>query len=281
MASPSRRRTRAHSAWNVPASTSLPASPVRWAIRSRSSPAARLVNVTARIRCGRTALTPMRYAIRWATTRVLPDPAPARMSSGPSVVATARACSGFIRDEDLLGAGLAARLDRLGDVLGRDRRPGVGGGRSTGARAATRARRGPAPGRRGRPPPGRRAAPRRPDRGRATCPVPAAPPCACGGASRGGREGWDSPGHSRLRGVSGRPPGRPQEPADGSSMVIAGSSHWLASSARWRSTVPSSLTASTRRCAGRSVCVSVSSVTRRPHVRHASPPGRSAASRGG
>ncbi len=64
-------------------------------IRSRSSPAARFVNVTARICHGRTPWTPMRYAMRWARTRVLPLPAPARMRSGPSVVVTARACSGF------------------------------------------------------------------------------------------------------------------------------------------------------------------------------------------
>ena len=35
--------------------------------------------------------------MRCASTRVLPEPAPARMSSGPSVVVTARACSGFSR----------------------------------------------------------------------------------------------------------------------------------------------------------------------------------------
>ena len=95
IASPSRRRTRAQSAWKVPACTSRPGSPTSEMIRSRSSPAARLVNVTARICHGRTPVTPMRYAIRWARTRVLPLPAPARMSNGPSVVVTARACSGL------------------------------------------------------------------------------------------------------------------------------------------------------------------------------------------
>ena len=55
------------------------------------------MNVTARIDHGRTFLTPTRYAIRWARTRVLPEPAPARIRSGPSVVVTARACSGFSR----------------------------------------------------------------------------------------------------------------------------------------------------------------------------------------
>ena len=35
--------------------------------------------------------------MRWVSTRVLPEPAPARMSSGPSVAVTARACSGLRR----------------------------------------------------------------------------------------------------------------------------------------------------------------------------------------
>ena len=58
MASPSWRRTRAHRAWNVPAWTSRPPSPTRLMIRSRSSAAALLVNVTARIRHGRDVLDP-------------------------------------------------------------------------------------------------------------------------------------------------------------------------------------------------------------------------------
>ena len=57
IASPSARRTRAPSAWNVPATTSRPPSPTRLMIRSRSSAAARLVKVTARIRHGATSLT--------------------------------------------------------------------------------------------------------------------------------------------------------------------------------------------------------------------------------
>ena len=36
--------------------------------------------------------------MRCASTRVLPEPAPARISTGPSVVVTARACSGFSRE---------------------------------------------------------------------------------------------------------------------------------------------------------------------------------------
>ena len=60
MASPSRRSTRALRLWNVPASTSVPASPASPTIRSRSSPAARFVKVTARIRRGFTPFTPIR-----------------------------------------------------------------------------------------------------------------------------------------------------------------------------------------------------------------------------
>ena len=98
MAAPSRRSTRAHRAWNVPIATSRPASsPIRPVMRARSSAAALLVNVTARICHGLTPLTPTRYATRWARTRVLPLPAPARMRTGPSVVRTARCCSGFSR----------------------------------------------------------------------------------------------------------------------------------------------------------------------------------------
>src|SRR5215467_7990444 len=37
----------------------------------------------------------MRYAIRYVMTRVLPDPAPARISSGPTVWSTASRCSGL------------------------------------------------------------------------------------------------------------------------------------------------------------------------------------------
>ena len=45
-----------------------PGSPTSRMIRSRSSPAARFVNVTARICQGRIPLTPTRHAIRWART---------------------------------------------------------------------------------------------------------------------------------------------------------------------------------------------------------------------
>ena len=113
-------------------------------IRSRSSPAARFVNVTARIRHGATCLTPTRYAIRCASTRVLPEPAPARISTGPSVVVTARACSGFSRPRISLPA--ASRRSRPGASPGRL----AAGLRGSGARQAGSGGRGRASARRPR-----------------------------------------------------------------------------------------------------------------------------------
>src|SRR4029077_7717333 len=57
-------------------------------IRSFITAAALLVNVTARIARPGTPFS-MRYAARYVITRVLPVPAPASTSSGPSVVSTA------------------------------------------------------------------------------------------------------------------------------------------------------------------------------------------------
>jgi hypothetical protein len=63
--------------------------------RSRISRAALFVNVTARIWRGQTLRTSTRYATRWVSTRVLPEPGPARTSTGPSGASTARACWGL------------------------------------------------------------------------------------------------------------------------------------------------------------------------------------------
>jgi hypothetical protein len=79
--------------WNVPTVSSLARSePTMPATRSRISPAALFVKVIARIESGRAPLwssQPMRTVM----TLVLPEPAPARTSTGPSVVVTARRCS--------------------------------------------------------------------------------------------------------------------------------------------------------------------------------------------
>ena len=97
--------------WNVPAqvraSLIVPAFAPITCLHIRStrraiSAAARRENVISRMRCGSAPLT-MRWATRWASVFVLPDPAPAMTSSGaadshlPSRTpcSTARRCSGL------------------------------------------------------------------------------------------------------------------------------------------------------------------------------------------
>ena len=74
---------RAPIAWKVP--THMPAGsvPSRRPMRSRISPAALLVNVTARIARGSTPSTSISRAMRVVSTRVFPEPAPASTSIGP------------------------------------------------------------------------------------------------------------------------------------------------------------------------------------------------------
>ena len=88
--SPSIRKIREQTAWKVPSVMSRPrSSPTRVKTRSRISRAALFVNVTARMRRGRTFLSRTKYAMRCAMTRVLPEPGPASIRSGPSVCSTA------------------------------------------------------------------------------------------------------------------------------------------------------------------------------------------------
>src|SRR3989337_2402635 len=97
MAPPSRRRIRAQMAWKVPMVASRAASsPISPALRPRISLAALLVEVTATI-CHGFVPGATRYATRCARTLVLPDPAPARMRSGPLACETASACGGLRR----------------------------------------------------------------------------------------------------------------------------------------------------------------------------------------
>ena len=63
--------------------------------RSRISAAALLVNVIARIWLGHASPRRAGCAMRWVSTRVLPEPAPATMSSGRPRYSTASRCSGF------------------------------------------------------------------------------------------------------------------------------------------------------------------------------------------
>ena len=78
----SRRRMRTHALWKVITHIALARGPTSCSTRSFISPAALLVKVIARIWPGCTFRSPRRWAMRWVRTRVLPEPAPATMSSG-------------------------------------------------------------------------------------------------------------------------------------------------------------------------------------------------------
>ena len=82
MCGASRRSSRAHSAWNVEIHICRQSTPSSVSTRVRISSAALLVKVTARTRSGRRSRSLTRWAMRCAMTRVLPEPAPARISSG-------------------------------------------------------------------------------------------------------------------------------------------------------------------------------------------------------
>lgn len=100
---PSMRRILAHIAWKVaihgcpPPSNFCPPvgdfAPLN--IRSFISLAALLVKVIMRIDSGAICFSVMRYSTLYVRTLVFPDPAPAKMITGPSVVSTASFCSGF------------------------------------------------------------------------------------------------------------------------------------------------------------------------------------------
>src|SRR6186713_1847298 len=90
------RRMRTQVEWNVEMSGGrIPAGRTSASTRCRISAAALFVNVTAMTERGFTPSTPRRYAMRWAMTRVLPLPAPARTSTGPLVVVTASRWGAF------------------------------------------------------------------------------------------------------------------------------------------------------------------------------------------
>src|SRR5215472_5520034 len=91
----SRRRIRAQAEWKVETHMRCATGPTRPATRSFISPAALFVNVMARRPNGETRFVAIRYATRWVSTRVLPEPAPATMSSGPSGAVAASRWTGF------------------------------------------------------------------------------------------------------------------------------------------------------------------------------------------
>ena len=81
MTSAWRRRMRTHAEWNVEIHMPSDAPPTRCSTRSRISFAALLVKVIARIWLGHASRVWIRLAMRRVSTLVLPEPAPATISS--------------------------------------------------------------------------------------------------------------------------------------------------------------------------------------------------------
>src|SRR6266566_302569 len=86
---------RPQAAWKVSTQSPRAPTPSRSPSRSFISPAALLVNVIARISFAFAPTAWMRWATRYVSTRVLPEPAPAITSKGPSVASTASRWAGF------------------------------------------------------------------------------------------------------------------------------------------------------------------------------------------
>ena len=106
-----RRKMRTHSEWKVQivglsgqTSSRVRGLGMRLATRCRISRAALLVKVTAKIWPGAIPSSIM-CATRWVSVRVLPVPAPARMSTGPRRVTAALRCSGFSPSKLAMGEG--------------------------------------------------------------------------------------------------------------------------------------------------------------------------------
>ena len=87
--------------------------PTSCCTRSFISVAARLVKVIASISVGEASSWSIRCAIRCVSTRVLPEPAPATTSSGPSVHSTASRCCGFRASSVAAGAAISRRSIRV------------------------------------------------------------------------------------------------------------------------------------------------------------------------
>ena len=102
--------------WNVPSQGIPSAAPPRsWPTRSFISRAALLVKVTARISFGRARCVHSRCAMRVVSTRVLPVPAPASTSTGPSSALDSLALLGV---QTLQIRRLGGKSLRSGDLLG-------------------------------------------------------------------------------------------------------------------------------------------------------------------
>src|SRR4029453_16438293 len=118
MRSASRRRIRTHAEWNVDTHIFWATGPTSASTRDFISSAALFVNVMARISKGLTPSSRMRWAMRWVRTRVLPDPAPATTSSGPSAWVTASDCTGWSPSSRV--GGVSAAIART--IVGATRR---------------------------------------------------------------------------------------------------------------------------------------------------------------
>src|SRR6266571_8315035 len=91
-----------------------------WSTRSAISTAAFSVNVGAITSSGRARLEEMRWAMRRVRTVVLPVPAPAMMSSGPSPWTTA-SCWADERPSRIRSAAVAVSVDMCGQYARRGR----------------------------------------------------------------------------------------------------------------------------------------------------------------
>ena len=117
-----RRSSFAPMLWKVP-SHGMPstADPSIAPMRSRISRAALLVKVTARISDGHAWRVYKICAIRAVKAAVLPVPAPASRSTGPSVVSTASRCGGFNprnQGGSVCDGSVWTRISDIGEQLG-------------------------------------------------------------------------------------------------------------------------------------------------------------------
>ena len=135
--------------WKVETHIFSAGGPTRSATRVRISPAALLVKVMARMPHGGASPVASRWAMRRVSTRVLPEPAPAMIRSGPPRCSTAARC-GRVRSSTSAAGRPAkapvevavlrlrrrrrpssAALDRLASLFLGDVSGGRGGGRRT------------------------------------------------------------------------------------------------------------------------------------------------------
>src|SRR5687768_4378044 len=96
---------RTQAAWNVETHILAATGPTRVATRCFISSAALLVKVMARIWKGDSRCSLMSQAMRWVSTLVLPEPAPATMSRGPPGWVTASRWTGLSPESRSAGMG--------------------------------------------------------------------------------------------------------------------------------------------------------------------------------